>query len=242
MSDDRTFERNARAWLELGPTDAPDRVVEVALLEIESTPQERDLRIPWRLPTMTPLARTAILAGVVIVAAVGGIYLLRPATSSVGGPPSAAPSASPASTPLPSTASPLQVGTYVGPTLQVADIIASLNADADLTPAERTQLIDEGFVIKDKQTWSASIELRGEGYTQRQTVDGFTEIGSDGRYTFLDDHTVDLLATGDLSAIRFAITVNGDSFTLRSLAPPPGAVDAFVVRTLFEAGPFTLVR
>jgi hypothetical protein len=48
MSDDRLLERNARAWLERGPTDAPDRVVEAALLAIETTNQERDLRIPWR--------------------------------------------------------------------------------------------------------------------------------------------------------------------------------------------------
>ena len=45
MSDDQMFERNARAWLELGPTAAPEPVLEAALLEIESTTQERDLRI-----------------------------------------------------------------------------------------------------------------------------------------------------------------------------------------------------
>jgi hypothetical protein len=60
MSDEHRFERDARAWLELGPTDAPDRVVEAALLEIDKTSQERVLWIPWRLPTMTPrLGRVA---------------------------------------------------------------------------------------------------------------------------------------------------------------------------------------
>jgi len=66
MRDDRQFERIARAWLELGPTDAPDRVVEDALLTIESTPQERDLRIPWRLPKMTTPARVATAAVIVL--------------------------------------------------------------------------------------------------------------------------------------------------------------------------------
>jgi len=238
MSDDRSIERTARAWLELGPTQAPDHAVEAALRTIDTTSQERDLRIPWRLPTMNPVARTAILASVVIVAVVGGIYLLRPATQSFGGPPPTA-TAAPTSTPLPASA--LQAGTYVGPTFQVTDIIASINADTDLTSLERTTLIDELFGIKDKKTWSASIVLRGGQYTQRQTVDGITVIGSAGRYTFPDDQTIDLVETGAQSGTRFAISVVGDSFTLRSLTPPPTALDAFVVRTLFEAT-FTLAR
>ncbi len=238
MSDDRTIERSARAWLELGPTRAPDHAVEAALRTVDTTSQERDLWIPWRLPTMNPVARMAILASVVIVAAVGGIYLLRPATQSVGGPRSSAATASPTST---LAAPALQMGTYVGPTLQVTDIIASMNTNSDLTSLEKTKLINELFAIKDKTTWSASIELRGGRYTQRQTADGVTVVGSAGRYTFPDDHTIELVETGSQSGTRFAIAVVGDTFTLRSLTPPPNALDAFVVRTLFEAT-FTLVR
>ena len=59
MTDDRSLERAARAWIEAGPTQAPDRAVEAALLLIETTPQERDLRIPWRLPKMSTPARLA---------------------------------------------------------------------------------------------------------------------------------------------------------------------------------------
>ena len=84
MSDDRTFERNARAWLELGPTDAPDRVVEDALFEIDTTPQERDLRIPWRLPTMNPLFRLAAAAVIGVLAIGGALFLLRPGISGPG--------------------------------------------------------------------------------------------------------------------------------------------------------------
>jgi TolB protein len=85
MSDDRTFERNARAWLELGPTDAPDRVVEDALFEIDTTPQERDLRIPWRLPTMNPLFRLAAAAVVGVLAVGATLFILRPAIPGAGG-------------------------------------------------------------------------------------------------------------------------------------------------------------
>ena len=37
MTDDRSLERAARSWLEAGPTQAPDRAVEAALLPINTT-------------------------------------------------------------------------------------------------------------------------------------------------------------------------------------------------------------
>ena len=76
MTDDRSLERAARSWLETGPTEAPDRAVEAALLRIETTPQERDLRIPWRLPRMTTPARVAA-AAVIGVLAIGGASSAR---------------------------------------------------------------------------------------------------------------------------------------------------------------------
>jgi hypothetical protein len=91
MSDDRLLERNARAWLERGPTDAPDRVVEAALLAIETTNQERDLRIPWRLPTMNPITRLVAVAVVGAIAVGGALFVLKGQVSSVGAP-STAPS------------------------------------------------------------------------------------------------------------------------------------------------------
>ena len=62
MTDDRSLERAARSFIEAGPTQAPDRAVEAALLRIETTPQERDLRIPWRFPSMSIPARFAAVA------------------------------------------------------------------------------------------------------------------------------------------------------------------------------------
>jgi hypothetical protein len=85
MNDDRSLERAARSWIEEGPTRAPDRPVDAALRTIESTPQERDLRIPWRLPTMTPLTRLAGAALVAVIAA-GAVFLALRPSSDVGGP------------------------------------------------------------------------------------------------------------------------------------------------------------
>ena len=87
MTDDRSLERAARSWLEAGPTQAPDRAVEAALLRIETTPQERDLRIPWRFPPMTTPARVAA-AAVIGVLLVGGAfyYFGSPANRPSAGP------------------------------------------------------------------------------------------------------------------------------------------------------------
>ena len=102
MTDDRSIERAARTWLETGPTEAPERAVEAALLLIDTTPQERDWQVPWRLPHMSSPVRALLGIAAVAVFLVGGVMLLRPAPfegpgtgSSTSPSPSPAPSASP---------------------------------------------------------------------------------------------------------------------------------------------------
>ena len=102
MTDDRSLERAARSWIEAGPTHAPDQAVEAALLLIETTPQERDLRMPWRLPKMFTPARLA-MAAVAGVLLLGGVFFtLGRSNQPVVGVP--APSASPAPSQSPSGA------------------------------------------------------------------------------------------------------------------------------------------
>jgi Tol biopolymer transport system component len=74
MTEDRSLERAARSWLEAGPTQAPDHAVEATLLRIETLPQERDLRIPWRLPSMSTPSRV-VAAAVIGAIAIGGVFL-----------------------------------------------------------------------------------------------------------------------------------------------------------------------
>ena len=101
MTDDRSLERAARSWLELGPTEAPDHSVEAALLRIQTTAQERDwrLQLPRRNPLMTLPIRMAAAAIAIAVVAVGGFLILKPGASGPGATPSVSPSTSASVTP-----------------------------------------------------------------------------------------------------------------------------------------------
>ncbi len=95
MTDDRSLERAARSWLELGPTEAPEHAVEAALLRIQTTTQERDWRIqfPRRNRPMTLPARLVAAAIAIAVVALGGILVLRPGGSNVAAPATPSPAA-----------------------------------------------------------------------------------------------------------------------------------------------------
>jgi hypothetical protein len=107
MTSERDFDRIARAWLDMGPNEAPDRAVAAVLQAVESTPQvRRPLRWPvWRATTMTRVTLLAVLAGTIAIAIgalalSGGSRTTTPAPSAV---PSSAPAvvASPSPRPLP---------------------------------------------------------------------------------------------------------------------------------------------
>ena len=72
MTQERGFDRIARAWLEAGPNEAPDRAISAVLAAIETTPQ---LRRPWRWSSWRPITmtpRTFSLIGVLMLALVIG--------------------------------------------------------------------------------------------------------------------------------------------------------------------------
>ena len=118
MTDDRSLERAARSWIEAGPTRAPERAVEAALLRIESVSQERDLSVPWRSHQMNIPLRIAMGTAAIVAIAILVVTLLpeRPAPSV--GDPGPSPISAPPTTlsPAPSAAvlrfGPLTAGTY----------------------------------------------------------------------------------------------------------------------------------
>jgi hypothetical protein len=106
MTDERNFDRLARAWLDLMPDEAPDRTIAAVLQAVETAPQARP-PFRWltrRFPNMNRLSMVAALAAATVLAVGGGLWLTRSDLPNTGGQsPSPAPSASP-SAPQPSAA------------------------------------------------------------------------------------------------------------------------------------------
>lgn len=100
MTDDRSLERAARSWIEVGPTRAPDHAVDAALARIQTTSQERDW-FPWRPTPMITPTRVAV-AAVLGVLLLGGAIFTLGRQPSVGVPgPSMSPSPTVTSSPTP---------------------------------------------------------------------------------------------------------------------------------------------
>lgn len=104
----RTFERAVLDWLEDGSDRTPRPAIDAVLLAVKTTPQERDLRIPWRSLQMSVLSRATAVAtaAVLVVAGAGGaIYLSSNQAGGPGGSPAAIPSPTQGPTAAPTSAS-----------------------------------------------------------------------------------------------------------------------------------------
>ncbi len=88
MTSERDFDRLARAWLELGPDEAPDRVVAAVLQAAETTPQvRRPIRWPtWRSFHMNRMSLAAGAVAILVVVMGGGILLNQRNQAVTGGP------------------------------------------------------------------------------------------------------------------------------------------------------------
>lgn len=113
MTDpDRRFERIARAWLDLGPNEAPERAVAAALQAIDTTPQ---VRRAWRWPLRrdTPMTRLPLLAALVglVILSIGALLLSGGGVEPAPAPdPTGTAVSSPTPTPIPTpTPSPAPV-------------------------------------------------------------------------------------------------------------------------------------
>ena len=94
MTDDRTFDRLTRAWLDLMPDEAPDRTVGAILQAVAKTPQVRRWRpASWRPLPMNRLS-FAFAAAAIAIAIGGAVLLIRPGTDQQSGAPSLSPAPS----------------------------------------------------------------------------------------------------------------------------------------------------
>jgi hypothetical protein len=124
MSTERDTTRIVRSWLRTDEHESADRILDIVLDQLDTTPRRRSWWPAWRFANMNTYAKLAIGVAAAVVIAVVGINLLS-RSSAVGGPNVApttqpSPSAAPAS-PAPTAA---RSGSTLGPagvSLQVED-------------------------------------------------------------------------------------------------------------------------
>ena len=111
MSSTRDFDDIARAWLDLMPDEAPERVIADVLNAVAKAPQVRSpwRWRPWRSSPMNRLP--VVLAAAVVVAVAGALLVSRSGTPpTVGSSPSPAPSTGSTASSVPPSGSPAASG------------------------------------------------------------------------------------------------------------------------------------
>ena len=150
MTSDRDFNLIARAWLDVGPNETPDRVIHAVMDAIETTKQ---VRRPWPWTTwrsrpMNRIPLLAVVAGLIIVA-LGAVVLTTgraPATPLPSAPSSELPSAAASqavagATPIPKPIPADILGTWIAPLRPAPEITQADTSsiwfnDAKQRPAE----------------------------------------------------------------------------------------------------------
>ena len=154
MSDDHDFERATRAFLEEGSDRTPPATIDAVLLAVRTTPQERDLRIPWRTTPMSNLMRLVAAMAVTVVVGVVALNLFGASPDAggvgAGGSPSASPVPTPTPTPTPtSTPTPTNAPSAAFPEFPgVSDDVAPgtyLWSSGATTPADITFTLPAGW-------------------------------------------------------------------------------------------------
>jgi hypothetical protein len=130
MTHDRDIERVLGQWLGDGPTEVPDRVIDVVADRIGRQSQRPAWRFPRRELHMPTYPRIAAALAAIAIVAIGGLYLFgQPGGSGVGGP-TATPSPSPSAISTP-TASPTQLSSFTFTPRVLVQAPAGWSVDGD---------------------------------------------------------------------------------------------------------------
>jgi hypothetical protein len=252
MTDDRSLERAARSWLEEGPTRAPDRAVSGALDRIQIVPQDRDLRIPGRLPRMNRMTRLAMMAAVAIFVVGAGALALRPA-SQIGTEPSPVPTGGPTGAPGNATILPTDI--VLAPESPFAepagaplpgDLVGRKYAENPAAPLDGRQLVLTLRAADDPHC-EAMYEGRSTCFTVLWDPVKRNDPGARGSARLVDGNVVleMRLVPFDTACVGMSATyaIEDAGQTLRGVNPPPctfagfreiGATACASVPTVFD--------
>ena len=76
MTQQRDIERLLDHWLEIGPTEAADRVIDVVSDRIERQSQRPAWRLDWRPRVMNPVPRAALVTAAVAILVVATSFIV----------------------------------------------------------------------------------------------------------------------------------------------------------------------
>lgn len=165
------------AWLEDGPDALPESTRRAIVVTTRTTRQSRRLAwLPWRSPNMNGMTRLALVAATVVVAAVGGLYLLGPTrpNGSVGGPASPTPTIAATASPRPSAVSNAGTITLTETACNWNGNPGTLDMPGLLNIRFRNETNDHGLFIlhwvRPGHTWQEGVEYVGE--LQRRLATG----------------------------------------------------------------------
>ncbi len=182
MTSERDFDRLARAWLDMGPDEAPDRVIASVLQAAETTPQvRRPIRWPFRKDfQMTRLPVLATVAATIVVVIGGLLFINGPNDRGVGAPTaSPSPSGSPAAAaPLPDA---LRSSRWMGSERALPGILTTAGTIINFTAD------DQFFITQSNQNESHFLNSVassvGDGQFQLEGTPS-CDIGDIGRYSW----------------------------------------------------------
>jgi hypothetical protein len=108
VTHDHDIERMLDRWLSDGPIQVSDRVMDVVAGRIARQRQRPAWRLDRRLHPVNTYAKLAAAIAAVLIVAAGGLVILRPGSSNIGGPgptPTPSPTATPSPSPSPTAVS-----------------------------------------------------------------------------------------------------------------------------------------
>lgn len=207
MTDERTFDRLARAWLELGPDEAPDRVIAAVLQATEATPQvRRPLRWPiWRSFPMPRLPIVATAVAILVVVIGGGLFLSRSnGPAQVGGPsPTPMASSSPAATATPAASA----------AAGIPDALAFMWVGAPRTVA--------GFAPNDRyrfQLTADELTFPNDSLSGTPQLVSAASVPTAGRLQLVTSDRSDGCTQGDTGTYGWSLSPGGTILTITSQA------------------------
>ena len=140
MTDNRDFDRAVARLLDDGSDATPPEVINAVLLAVSSTPQERDIRLPWRTAPVTMYLRIAAAVGIVSVIGLAAFYALGAGTHLGTGP---TPSQTVLTSPRPSLAA---VPPRLGPDPVSAERMAVVRQQVEAINARDADVFIDAFI------------------------------------------------------------------------------------------------